>query len=134
VKNQVVIDGLRIKLNDISNAIRECEQQIAPLMADKATIHAALKVMGSDSNEGAVALGIQRGAFSRTILEVLRDAEPLSVRDIAAALMKKSGKDLDGHEFSMVVARVRNTTPRLSDRLDGQLRGRTTYWTIKPPG
>jgi hypothetical protein len=135
VKNQVAIDGLRVKLNEISNAIRGREQQIARLMADKATIHAALKVMGSDSNEGAVALGIQRGAFSRTILEVLREAdEPMGIRDIAAALMKRSGKDLDGHAFDLVVARVRNAVPRMSEHLDGEARGRATYWTIKTPG
>jgi hypothetical protein len=132
VKNQVAIDGLRVKLNEISNAIRGCEQQIARLMADKATIHAALKVMGSDSNEGAVALGIQRGAFSRTILEVLREAdEPMGVRDIAAALMKRSGKDLAGHEFDLVVARVRNVVPRMAEQLEGELRGRATFWRVR---
>jgi hypothetical protein len=50
MENQLAIEGLRVKLNEISNAIRGCEQQIARLMADKATIQAALKVMGSDSN------------------------------------------------------------------------------------
>lgn len=132
MENQLVIEGLRVKLNEISNAIRQAEQQIARLTADKATIHAALKIMGSDSNEGAVSLGIQRGAFSRTVLEVLRDAaEPMTVQDIATALMQQSGKELDGREFNLVVARVRNAVPRMADQLDGELRGRATYWSIK---
>lgn len=132
MENQLVIDGLRIKLNEISNAIRQCEQKIAGLTRDKATIRAALLIVGGETNEGAVALGIQRGAFSRTILEVLRDAsEPMGVRDIARALMRRSGKDLEGREFKMVVDRVRNAVPRMSDRLEGELRGRATYWRIR---
>ena len=132
MKNQLIVEGLRVKLNEISNAIRQCEQRIKTLTADKATIRAALKFMGSESNEGSVALGIQNGVFSRTILDVLRDAsEPMTVRDIAAALMKRSGKDPDGHEFGLVVARVRNAVPGMSEHLDGTLQGRTTYWTIK---
>ena len=87
---------------------------------------------GSDSNEGAVALGLQRDAFSRTILEVLREAdEPMGIRDIAAARMKHSGKDLAGHEFDLVVARVRNAVPRMNEYLDGEARARATYRTVK---
>lgn len=132
MKNQLAIEGLRVKLNEISNALRACEQRIAQLTADKATIHAALKVMGSDSNEGAVSLGIQRGAFSRTILEVLRDApEPLTVREIALGLARKGGKELDGAALALVVARVRNAVPRMSEQLEGELQGRTTFWSIR---
>lgn len=131
MKNQLAIEGLRVKLNEISNALRACEQRIAQLTTDKATIHAALKVMGSDSNEGAVSLGIQRGAFSRTILEVLRDApEPLTVREIALGLARRGGKDLDGPALALVVARVRNAMPRMSERLKGTLQGRTTFWEV----
>jgi hypothetical protein len=52
MRNQLTVEALRVKSNEISNAIRQCKQQIARLMADNATIHAALKVMGSDSNGG----------------------------------------------------------------------------------
>ena len=58
-------------------------------------------------------------------------AEPMTVRDIATALMQQSGKELDGREFNLVVARVRNAVPRMADQLDGELRGRATYWSIK---
>jgi hypothetical protein len=106
MENQLVIEGLRIKLNEISNAIRQAEQQIARLTADKATIHAALKIIRSDSNEEAIALGIQRGAISRTVLGVLRDAsEPMTVREIAVALARRGGKDQDGPALALVVAR-----------------------------
>ena len=133
MENQLVIEGLRVKLNEISNAIQAAEQRIAHLTADKATIHAALKIMGSDSNEGAVSLGIQRGAFSRTILDVLRESgEFMMVREIARALVKRGGKDLAGPAFNQVVARVRNAVPRMSEHLDGELRKRTTYWKVKP--
>lgn len=132
MENQLVIEGLRVKLNEISNAIRSCEQRIAHLTADKATIHAALKVMGSDSNEGAVSLGIQRGAFSRTVLEVLREApEPMGVRQIAEAMTRRSGKTLDGKALGLVVARVRNALPRMGELLEGEIRGRATFWRIK---
>ena len=86
MKNQLAIEDLRVKLNEISNALRACEQRIAQLTADKAATHAVLAITGSDSNEGAVSLGIQRAVFSRTILEVLRETgEPMTVRDIATA-------------------------------------------------
>jgi hypothetical protein len=61
--------------------------------------------------------GYSCGAFSRTILQVLREAEePMGIRDIAAALKKKSGKDLDGHEFDLVVARCRGWVSILSGK------------------
>jgi hypothetical protein len=75
------------------------------------------------------ALGIPHGSFTRTVLETLRDTDkPLSVRDIAERLA--SGKTLDKRQLGMLVARVRNAVPRLSDQLDGELRGRTTYWRV----
>jgi len=86
--------------------------------------------MGAVHNEGAVALGIQRAAFARTILGVLRRAsEPISARQIAE--IEQSGRDMDARSARMVMDRVRNAMPRLSDKLDGELRGRTTYWSIK---
>lgn len=88
--------------------------------------------MGAETVEGAVSLGIPSGAFTRTILEVLRDSgQPLCVREIADTLAKRSQRSLDKREFNLVVARVRNAMPRLSDRLEGELRGRTTFWRVK---
>ena len=91
--------------------------------------------MGSDPSQEGVALGIQAGAFTRTILEAIWDAgQPLCVREIADVLAKRAGRPLDRRELGLAVARVRNAMLRLSDRLDGQLRGRTTYWSITAPG
>lgn len=89
--------------------------------------------MGSDTSEGAVSLGIASGEFSRTILEALRDAsEPLGVRGIADALIARAGKTLDRRETNLVVAPGCGTAmPRLSDRLEGELWERTTFWSVK---
>ena len=71
-------------------------------------------------------------AFNRTILEVIRDAgQPMAVREIAHVLAQRPGRPLDKREVGLVVARVRNAMPRLSDRLDGSQRERTTHWTTK---
>jgi hypothetical protein len=49
--------------------------------------------MGGETSEGAVSLGIQPGAFARTILEVIRVAsQPLCIREIAHSLAKRSGR------------------------------------------
>ena len=76
--------------------------------------------MGSDPSQEGVALGIQAGAFTRTILEAIWDAgQPLCVREIADVLAKRAGRPLDRRELGLAVARVRNAMLRLSDRLDG---------------
>jgi hypothetical protein len=132
VENQYVIDGLRVKLAEIQAAIRAGEQRLVALANDKDIITRALAIMGSDTAEGAVSLGIASGAFSRTILEVIRDAsQPMTVRDMAGVLAKRAGRPLDKRELELVVARVRNAMPRLSDKLDGELQGRTVYWRVK---
>lgn len=134
MSNQFVTDGLRVKLSEIQAAIRASEQRIKELTSDKATITDALRIMGVDPGEGAVALGIKPGTFTRTILDMLRDADqPLCVREIAGKLAERSERPLDKRERNLVVARVRNVMPRLSDQLDGELRERTTYWRVKLP-
>jgi hypothetical protein len=55
----------------------------------------------------------------------------LYVREIAEVLVQRAGRPLDKREFNLVAARVRNAMPRLADRLDGELKGRATYWSIK---
>jgi hypothetical protein len=88
--------------------------------------------MGAETNEGAVSLGIATGAFSRTILEVLRDAEqPMGVRDIAAVLARRAPRPLDKRESGLLNQRIRNVIPRRSDQLEGELRDRTTYWRVR---
>jgi hypothetical protein len=132
MENQLVIEGLRVKLAEIQAAIRTGEQRLRALGRDKDTINRALAIMGASNEEGAVSLGIASGAFTRTILEVIRNASrPMSVRDIAEVLAQRAGRPLDKREFNLVVARVRNAMPRLSDRLHGELRDRTVYWDIK---
>lgn len=132
MSNQYAIDGLKVKLGEIASAIREGERRLKSLASDRVIIVEALRIMGGDATEGAVALGIRPGTFTRTILDVLRDASgPLCVREIADVLAKRSERPLDKREHNLVVARVRNVMPRLSDQLDGELRERTTYWRIK---
>ena len=90
--------------------------------------------MADDADKpGAPSLGIQAGAFTRTILDTPRRAEaPLSARDIMEALARdRAGRPLDKQEFNLPIARLRNTIPRLGDKLDGELRERTTYWRIR---
>ena len=63
---------------------------------------------------------------------MLRDApEPLTVREIALGLARKGGKDLDGPALALVVARVRNAVPRMSEQLEGELRGLATYGRVR---
>lgn len=50
------------------------------------------------------------------------------MREIAEVLAQRAGRPLDKRELNLVVARVRNAMPRLGDALDGELRGRTTFW------
>jgi hypothetical protein len=136
MSNQYVIDGLRSRLAEIQATIRATEQRLRTLAHDKATVAGALRLFENEANPDRVSLGIQSGAFARTILDTLREAgEPLSARGIAEALVK--GKTLERADFNMLIARVRNALPRLSDRLDGEKRERTTYWRISgdlPPG
>jgi hypothetical protein len=78
-----------------------------------------------DARTEAPQPGIPRGAFIRRILEVLREAgEPLSTRGIAETLAGE--KALVKRQMDLLVARVRNALPRLSDTLEGELRVRTT--------
>ena len=96
MSNQYVTDGLRVKLAEIQTTIRTTEQRLRALAMDKDTITRALAIMGVEAGDGALSLGIPSGAFTRTIMEVLRDApEPLTVRDIAAVLAKRSERPLD---------------------------------------
>ena len=132
MSNQFVIDGLRMKLAEIQTAIRATEQRLRKLASDKATVTAVLCLFDETGDTaGNAALGIQAGAFTRTILDTLRDAEaPLSAREIADKLATRSERPLDKREFGLLVARVRNTLPRISTHLEGDLRDRTTYWRI----
>lgn len=130
--NQYVTDGLRVKLAEIHNAIRATEQRLKVLTADKATVMRALRLFEAEETPGTFSLGIQIGAFRRTILDTLREADAgLSARDIADRLASRAGRPLERQEFNMLVARVRNAIPRMSDRLEGELRDRTTYWRVK---
>jgi hypothetical protein len=96
---------------------------------DKATTVQAMRLF-EDSGTEAPQLGIPRGSFNRTILGVLRDArEPLSTRGIAEGLAGE--KALDKRQTNLLVARVRNSLPRISDQLDGKLIERTTFWRLK---
>jgi uncharacterized protein YbjT (DUF2867 family) len=132
MENQYALDGLRVKLAEINAATRAAQHQMRSSAVDKETVTRALAIMGAESGDGAVSLGIAAGTFSRTILETLRGAEePLCVREIAAALASRAGRPLDKRETGLLVARVRNAMPRLADRLNRELRGRTTYWRVK---
>lgn len=132
MSNQYAIDGLKVKLSEISAGIRGTEQRLKTLASERVTISEALRIMGAETNEGAVSLGIATGAFSRTILEVLRDAEqPMGVRDIAAVLARRAPRPLDKRESGLLNQRIRNVIPRLSDQLEGELRDRTTYWRVR---
>ena len=132
MENQLALDALKIKLGEIASARRQCERRLPELARDRDTINRALVIMGGETNEGAVSLGIATGAFTRTILETLRDAKgPLCTREIATVLASRSERALGHKEFNLVIARVRNALPRISDGLDGELRGRTTYWSVK---
>jgi hypothetical protein len=129
MSNQYVTDGLRVKLAEIISTMRVAEQRLRKLAHDKAIITAALRLFDQDGTE-VPALGIPRGSFTRIVLETLRDADkPLSIRDIAERLA--TGKTLDKRQMGMLVARVRNAVPRLSDQLEGDLRERTTFWRMK---
>ena len=124
-----------MRLAGIAATIRATEQRLRALAADRATIQAAIRLFETEDGErpGAPSLGIQAGAFSRTVLDTLRRAEtPLSARGIAEAMAReRAGRALERQEIEMLVARVRNTLPRLSDKLDGELRDRTTFWRVR---
>jgi hypothetical protein len=75
---------------------------------------------GADSKSIAP-LGFRSGGFSRTILEAIREADvPVCAREIAERL----AVNLDKAEFTGLLARVREAVRRMSDKLDGDLRGR----------
>ena len=66
-------------------------------------------------------LAIASRAFTRTILEVLKDSDqPMTVRDIADVLVTRAERPLDRREVNLVGA---ERVPRLSDRLTGELGG-----------
>jgi hypothetical protein len=97
MENQLVIEGLRVKLAEIQAAIRMGERRLKALASDKDTISRALAIMGSDTGEGAVSLGIASGTFTRTILELIRDAESGAVcpgdrRDAGATGRQAAGQ------------------------------------------
>jgi hypothetical protein len=131
--NQYVTDGLRVKLAEIQATIRATNQRLKVLEAERLTINRALRLFEpEDAPKSAAALGYPAGAFSRVILDTLRQAsEPLSARQIAEKLTESAERPLDKREFGGLLARVREAMPRLSDRLDGELRERTTYWRVK---
>ena len=79
--DQLIIDGLRVRLAGIAATLRATEQRLKALAADRATIQAAIRLFETEDGErpGAPSLGIQAGAFSRTVLDTLRRADaPLS--------------------------------------------------------
>ena len=126
--NQYATDGLRTKLAEIQTAIRANRVRLKTLMADRATLHAALRLFETEDAPERVSLG--SGALSRSILDTIRQAEaPVCARDIAEAMT--AGQTLGKPEFNALLARVRNELMRLSDQLDGEQRERTTYWRVK---
>jgi hypothetical protein len=131
--NQYVIDGLRVKLAETQADIRATEQRLRTLAKDKDTIARALRLFDPDAGQsGSFSLGIASGTFGRAILELLRDSpEPLCASEITDALASRSEKPLDKGQRVALLARVRNALARNSDRLDGELRGRTTYWRVR---
>jgi hypothetical protein len=130
MENQYVIDGLRVKLSEIQAAIRATKQRIKALEGDRATVTQALRLFEVEP-EG-IASGFQPGTLTRTILDTLRQSpESLSAREIAEAIARQAGRPLDKRETDMLIARVRNAVPRLSDKLDGETRERVTYWRVK---
>ena len=60
-----------------------------------------------------------------------RHPDVISARQIAEKLSEQNERPLDKWEFSGLLGRVREAVPRLSDKLDGELRDRTTYWRMK---
>src|SRR5436309_495469 len=108
MSNQYAIHGLKVRLAEISAAFGQREKRLKTLGEHRTIITQALALMGENPAEGAVSLGIASGAFTRTILEVLRDSDqPLGVRGIADVLIKRAGRPLDRRETNLVVARVR---------------------------
>jgi hypothetical protein len=92
MSDQIVTDGLRVKLAEIATAIRTTEQRLRKLTADKATIAGALRLFDLEPTTPATTLGIKPGTFTRTILETLRDSpEPLSARQLAERLAERAG-------------------------------------------
>ena len=130
---QYVTDGLRVKLAEIQAAIRTTEHRLKGLASDKATVTRALRLFEAEDAPSPVSLGFPSGAFSRTILDTIREADrPVCARDIAERLAAKTGRTMEQPKRSQLLARVRNAMSRLSDKLDGELRDRTTYWRVRP--
>src|SRR5262249_16897544 len=97
MSNQFVTDGLRVKLSEIASNPRAAQHRVRAPGEAKATILARLRLF-DDEGAGSPTLGIPRGSFRRTILEVLRNAgEPLSTRQIAERLAE--GKTMDKRQM-----------------------------------
>jgi hypothetical protein len=128
MSNQYATDGLRVKLAEIQTTIRANRVRLKSLMADRGTLLAALRLFEDQDKPESVSLG--SGALSRAILDTIRQAgRPVCARDIAEAMT--AGGTPDKREFDALLARVRNGLMRLSDKLDGEVRDRTTYWKVK---
>ncbi len=95
------------------------------LLADHGTVLTALRLFDDQDKPETASFG--SGEFSGTILDTLRRAgAPMCARDIAEAL--GGGTDARRPGVQGFAPRVRNELSRLSDRLEGVLRDRTTYW------
>lgn len=134
MENLIVINGLRQKLADIQAEIRASNQRLRTLESDKAVVTRALRAFdGGTDSKSIAALGFQSGGFSRSILDTIREADAaVCAREIAERLAAKVARPLDKAEFEGLLARVREAVRRMADKLDGDLRGRVTYWCIKP--
>ena len=98
------------------------------LLADRGTLLAAPRPFEKQDRPEVSAFG--SGELSRAILATIRKAGvPVSAPDIAKAMA--AGRTLDKREFDGLLARVRNGSTRLSDRLEGEFRDRTTYWRVR---
>lgn len=125
--DELLVNGVKAKLAEIAEVKKAAEARLKRATTEEATLRATLRLFGADAAVVEGVGGRPRGSLLEAILEVVVGAgEAVTIREISEALA--SGQALGKTEMGLLQARVRNSMPRLGDKVRGQLRDRVMYW------
>ena len=138
MENDLVVAGLKRKRAELDGELRLAERRVAQLGADLGAIDATIRIFDPSVQVRTIKPRLKRGrpasipagAFSRTVLDVLRQAsEPLSTREIGAGVASALGLDVStARAMQRTIGQVRNVLARTREGLVSERDGDAVRW------
>lgn len=136
--NSFVVSGLKAKRSEIDGELRLAERRVAQLHADLGAIDATLRIFDPIVQVRAIKPRLKRGrppsipsgSFSRTVLDVLREAgAPMTVREIAVKAAAVLALDMaTARAMQRTIGQVRNVLARTREGLVSEKDGDVVRW------